>query len=387
MDVTILNGRKHTMKHSKETRLARRTARRNPDGGSLVSQAGSALLLTAIAAPVAVAIDTVVSGLKKGGTGADKDMPRYTVNQGAGLTLLAGAVAGVGLHIKGYAPRAGLAILAGCASLSAAKVWRARKLAQAQSQQNSTSDFTLSITPASETITLGTGDQFRDFRIAVVQKNPAAQITPVRIEVIGLSQGLTAQITPETATSAAPATVRVSVPATGAITAGSVAFAVRGTNASGTVTANASLVINGARSAGPMGLAPGMMNYRTPGFGAPKRRDQTPWVEYVQEGRQGVPGGSHVFDNAFRGPGTFRGTVAPPTFVAPGTQAFQPAGAAVGCCGGGAVNNDGSMVEEQIHGEAPHIISALTSQRDIHFPPGTTVRARPLFVGGSTPAQ
>ena len=70
MDVTILNGKKH-MKHSRQ---ARRLARHNPEGG-LAKAAGSAALATAVAVPIAIVLDRAISGMKKGGTGADAAAP------------------------------------------------------------------------------------------------------------------------------------------------------------------------------------------------------------------------------------------------------------------------------------------------------------------------
>jgi hypothetical protein len=239
MDVTILNGKKHMKQHSRQ---ARRLARHNPEGG-LAKAAGKAALATAVAVPVAIVLDRTISGMKKGGTGADRDAAKYTQNQVALLELAAAAVIGVGLHVKDTAPTLGVAILAASGAVAGKRWYDARPAKAATTAQGA--DFTLTITPASATVTLGSGEQFRDYAVAVVQRNPAATITPVRLAVTGLTQGVTALVDPESITSATPGRIRLTVPATGA-SASTVGITVAGTNASGTSSVNASLVIAAA---------------------------------------------------------------------------------------------------------------------------------------------
>lgn len=257
MDVTILNGKKHMKQHSRQ---ARRLARHNPEGG-LAKAAGKAALATAVAVPVAIVLDRTISGMKKGGTGADRDAAKYTQNQVALLEFAAAAVIGVGLHVKDTAPTLGVAILAASGAV-AGKRWYDARPAKAATTSTTTpatlvtpdpriaagADFSLTITPASATVTLGSGDQFRDYAVAVVPRNPAATITPVRLVVTGLTQGVTALVDPESVTSATPGRIRLTVPATGA-SASTVNITVAGTNASGTESVTASLVIAAAAPA------------------------------------------------------------------------------------------------------------------------------------------
>ena len=103
--------------------------RGNPDE-SLAKQAGSAALATVIAAPIAVALDRSIAGMKKADGTA-----RYTENQSAMLLAGIGAVAGIGLHVNGYAPRAGVAVLASCAALAAKRAYDARPAPQQRQTQ------------------------------------------------------------------------------------------------------------------------------------------------------------------------------------------------------------------------------------------------------------
>ena len=251
MDVTILNGKKHMKQHSRQ---ARRLARHNPEGG-LAKAAGKAAFATAVAVPVAIVLDRTISGMKKGGTGADRDAAKYTQNQVALLELAAAAVIGVGLHVKDTAPTLGVAILAASGAVAGKRWYDARPATTSAPATTSTpattpaqgADFTLTITPVSATVTLGSGDQFRDYAVAVVQRNPAATITPVRLVVTGLTQGVTALVDPESVTSATPGRIRLTVPA--GASASTVGITVAGTNASGTSSVNASLVIAAAAPA------------------------------------------------------------------------------------------------------------------------------------------
>ena len=123
-DITILNGRKHKMKHEM-SRIQTRRMRRNPDE-SLASQAGSAALATVIAAPAAIILDRAISGMKK------KDgTVLYTENQSAMLLGAIGVVGGVALHIKGFSPKTGVALLAACGTLAGRRVLAARQAASA----------------------------------------------------------------------------------------------------------------------------------------------------------------------------------------------------------------------------------------------------------------
>jgi hypothetical protein len=158
-------------------------------------------------------------------------------------------VIGVGLHVKDTAPTLGVAILAASGAV-AGKRWYDARPAKAATTSTTTAqgaDFTLTITPASATVTLGSGEQFRDYAVAVVQRNPAATITPVRLAVTGLTQGVTALVDPESVTSATPGRIRLTVPA--GASASTVGITVAGTNASGTSSVNASLVIAAAAPA------------------------------------------------------------------------------------------------------------------------------------------
>lgn len=102
-------GSKHSARH------ARRMARRNPDE-SLPKEAGMTVVASVIGVAVAVGIENLVNGMKK----AD-DKPRYSDKQVSGITAAAGAIIGVGLHVKGIAPRVGKAIIAGSGALAASR--------------------------------------------------------------------------------------------------------------------------------------------------------------------------------------------------------------------------------------------------------------------------
>lgn len=133
--VTILNGKKSAM--SNKTAKQRREARRNPDE-TLASKATGALVATIVAAPLAVAADQMFSGMKKGGTGADRESLRYTANQSAALTLATGVVIAGALTVKDTAPGVGKAILAAYTAVAAQRAWAARKLSQLTQGQQET---------------------------------------------------------------------------------------------------------------------------------------------------------------------------------------------------------------------------------------------------------
>jgi hypothetical protein len=113
---TMHYGSKHSDRH------ARRMARRNPDE-SLPKEAGMTVVASVIGVAVAVGIENLVNGMKKPGG----DQARYSDKQVSGITAAAGALIGVGLHVKGIAPRVGKAIIAGSGALAASRFIAHRK--------------------------------------------------------------------------------------------------------------------------------------------------------------------------------------------------------------------------------------------------------------------
>ena len=79
------------------------------------------VVASAIGIAIAVGIEKLINGMKKGGEGADKDYARFSNNQVSAITAGIGAVLGVGLHVKGIAPRIGKALIAGTGSLAASR--------------------------------------------------------------------------------------------------------------------------------------------------------------------------------------------------------------------------------------------------------------------------
>ena len=264
-DITILNGRKHKMKHELSRRGARH-ARRNPDE-SLASQAGSAALATVIAAPAAIILDRAISGMKK------KDGTLlYTENQSAMLLGAIGVVGGVALHIKGFSPKTGVALVAACGTLAGRRALAARKAvadaaALALAHPTTTvlpgptetvvtappaTDFTLVVTPVTASVTpLATAVVTQAYTITVAARGTAALAGPVAISVTGLSAGVTSALSRLSLAAGETSTLTLSVPQ--ASPAATVAFSIAGTNSTGTVAASATLVVGTAASAGPYG--------------------------------------------------------------------------------------------------------------------------------------
>jgi len=100
-------------------RRARR-ARHNPDM-TLAREAGATLASTVVGAAGALGLEKLLSGLKKGGTAADKDTARYSHKQTAVMLGVGGSILGVLLHVKGIAPRIGKALAAGSVALAGAR--------------------------------------------------------------------------------------------------------------------------------------------------------------------------------------------------------------------------------------------------------------------------
>ena len=100
-------------------RRARR-ARHNPDM-TLAREAGATLASTVVGAAGALGLEKLISGMKKGGTGADKDAGKYSHKQTAVMLGVGGSILGVLLHVKGIAPRIGKALAAGSVALAGAR--------------------------------------------------------------------------------------------------------------------------------------------------------------------------------------------------------------------------------------------------------------------------
>jgi hypothetical protein len=97
-----------------------RRARHNPDM-TLAREAGATLASTVVGAAGALGLEKLLSGMKKGGTAADKDTARYSHKQTAVMLGVGGAALGVLLHVKGIAPRIGKALAAGSVALAGAR--------------------------------------------------------------------------------------------------------------------------------------------------------------------------------------------------------------------------------------------------------------------------
>ena len=97
-----------------------RRARHNPDM-TLASEAGATLASTVVGAAGALGLEKLLSGMKKGGAGTDKDTARYSHKQTAVMLGVGGAALGVLLHVKGIAPRIGKALAAGSVALAGAR--------------------------------------------------------------------------------------------------------------------------------------------------------------------------------------------------------------------------------------------------------------------------
>lgn len=158
--------RRHTKRH----------ARKNPDG-SLASQAGSAALATVIAAPIAVALDRSIAGMKKNATEL-----RYTPNQSALLLAGIGLAGGVALHVNGYAPRAGVALLSACAALAAKRAYDARPITQQRQAPDTQTQQRISSLEASPSTTTATPTSTSTQSPAAVtqqqQQQPSTPATP-----------------------------------------------------------------------------------------------------------------------------------------------------------------------------------------------------------------
>ena len=97
-----------------------RRARHNPDM-TLASEAGATLASTVVGAAGALGLEKLISGMKKGGAGTDKDTARYSHKQTAVMLGVGGSILGVLLHVKGIAPRIGKALAAGSVALAGAR--------------------------------------------------------------------------------------------------------------------------------------------------------------------------------------------------------------------------------------------------------------------------
>ena len=97
-----------------------RRSRHNPDM-TLAREAGATLASTVVGAAGALGLEKLLSGMKKGGTGADKDAAQYSHKQTAVMLGVGGAALGVLLHVKGIAPRIGKALAAGSVALAGAR--------------------------------------------------------------------------------------------------------------------------------------------------------------------------------------------------------------------------------------------------------------------------
>lgn len=260
-DITILNGRKHKMKHEL-SRRGQRHARRNPDE-SLASQAGSAALATVIAAPAAIILDRAISGMKK------KDGTLlYTENQSALLLGAIGAIGGVALHVKGFSPKTGVALIAACGTLAGRRALVARQAAAlaattrapaantpaatpATTTSTPAADFTLTVTPVTASVTpLATAVVTQEYTISVASRG-AIPATPVSITVTGLSAGVTMALSRPTVGPGETSKLTLSVPQ--ASPPATISFSIAGTNPSGTVSASATLAVGTAASQGPYG--------------------------------------------------------------------------------------------------------------------------------------
>lgn len=265
-DITILNGRKHKMKHEL-SRRGQRHARRNPDE-SLASQAGSAALATVIAAPAAIILDRAISGMKK------KDGTLlYTENQSALLLGAIGVAGGVALHVKGFSPKTGVALIAACGTLAGRRALVARQAAALAATTRApgasipaatpaatpastpaatpAADFTLSVTPRAASVTpLATAVVTQEYVISVASRG-AIPATPVSITVTGLTAGVTSSLSRTTVSPGETSVLTLSVPQ--ASPAATVSFSIAGTNPSGTVSAAAKLEVGVAASQGPYG--------------------------------------------------------------------------------------------------------------------------------------
>ena len=102
-------------------RKSRRAARMNPEEASLPKEAGMTVAASVVGIALSVGIEKLINGMKKGGEGADKDQAKYSDNQVSAITAGIGAVLGVGLHVKGIAPRVGKALIAGSGALAASR--------------------------------------------------------------------------------------------------------------------------------------------------------------------------------------------------------------------------------------------------------------------------
>jgi hypothetical protein len=97
-----------------------RRARHNPDM-TLAREAGATLASTVVGAAGALGLEKLLSGIKKGGSAADKDTARYSHKQTAVMLGVGGSILGVLLHVKGIAPRIGKALAAGSVALAGAR--------------------------------------------------------------------------------------------------------------------------------------------------------------------------------------------------------------------------------------------------------------------------
>lgn len=112
------------------SKRAARKARRNPDG--LVAEGGRTLLATAVGVGGALALEAGMNGMKKGGTGADANLAKYSDNTTAAVVGGVGLVVGVALHARDTAPRVGKALIAASLALATSRVIAHRKDTEAQ---------------------------------------------------------------------------------------------------------------------------------------------------------------------------------------------------------------------------------------------------------------
>ena len=120
-NVTILNGKKWTAMNWNE----RRRARHNPDE-SFVARTGPMVLAAAVAAPLAVAADRALAGLKK-----PDGSRRFSDNQVAGMVVGLGAAGAAISQVSDMAPRVGAAVGAAFAALAVRRAYDARVITQA----------------------------------------------------------------------------------------------------------------------------------------------------------------------------------------------------------------------------------------------------------------
>lgn len=277
-DITILNGRKHKMKHEM-SRIQTRRMRRNPDE-SLASQAGAAALATVIAAPAAIILDRAISGMKK------KDgTVLYTENQSAMLLGAIGVVGGVALHIKGFSPKTGVALLAACGTLAGRRALAARQAAAATitppvrppadplvivipPPAPPAADFTLVVAPVTASVTpLATGVVTQAYTITAARAVAATALAdPVAISVTGLSAGVTSALSRLSLAAGETSTLTLTVPQ--ASPPATVAFSIAGVNSTGTVRASATLVVGTAAAQGPYGYTRRALNSAGAAYGA-----------------------------------------------------------------------------------------------------------------------